>query len=89
MNPITFPECNASFCAPSDLDESQVFTIGAYHGIVQGGSLDGCQQVVTAWLPTERELELLKQGKPIFLSFIGGLPPHYPSMSFEEATHPG
>jgi len=70
------------------MDESQVFTIHAFSGTVNGGNLDGAPVVVTAWLPTPEELEQIKQGKPIFLTFIGGLPPHYPSMDFKEATQP-
>lgn len=88
MNPIKFPQANSRFGAPSDLDESQVFTIDSYVGIISGGSLDGCKQVVVAWVPNEDELMRIISGKPIFLSMIGGLAPHYLSTSFEEATHP-
>ena len=88
MIPFKFPEANSRFGPPNDLEESQCFTIDAYQGQVNGGSVDGCQVVVTAWLTQPWELKLLSEGKPLFLSFIGGLPPHFVSMSFEEATHP-
>lgn len=88
MNPTHFPQSNINFVAPPDLEESQCATISGYRGIVTGGSLDDAAISVVAWTPTERELELLKAGKPIFITFVGEIPPHYPSMSFEEATQP-
>lgn len=89
MLPFSFKESNKTFTNPEDLDESQCGSLKAYAGIVEGGSLDGCPQIVTCWQPTTREIELLKEGKPIFISFISqGIPPHYLSMTFEEATHP-
>ena len=88
MNPTNFPEANTRFGAPPDLSESQCLTIKAYVGVITGGSLDGCQVVVTAWLPTPAELEALNRGNPLFLSFIGSLPPHYPCVTFHGATHP-
>lgn len=89
MTPVDFPECNRVFGAPNDLTESQVAAIPAYTGQIEGGSLDGVPIVVTAWKPDERELALLNAGHPIFLSFLGGLPPHMPTMHFHAATHPG
>lgn len=88
MIPADFPQSNCSFSAPDGLAESQVMSIPAYRHRVLGGSVDGCTQVVVAWLPTPAELELLNQGKPIFLSMIGGLLPHYLSMDFHSAIHP-
>lgn len=87
MNPQTFPECNTKFGPPTDLVVSQCMTIPAFAGQISGGSLDSAPIVVVCWKPTERELELLIKGEPIYLSFIGGLPPHYPSMSFKEAIN--
>lgn len=83
-----FPEANARFTAPSDLAESQCLTIPAYQGIVTGGSVDGSPIVVVAWKPSPQELADLVAGKPIFLSCIGGLPPHFLSTDFHSATHP-
>ena len=88
MIPFDFPEANSSFRAPSDLDESQCMTISAYIGIVKGGSIDGAQQVVVAWKPTEAEILKIVQGEPIFLAMLGGLSPHYLCMDFHTAIHP-
>lgn len=88
MAPVDFPESNRRFTAPSDLAESQVATIPAYAGHIEGGALDGVPIVVTAWKPDEGELALLNAGQPILLSFIGGLPPHMATMDFQSATHP-
>lgn len=89
MNPTNFPQANAHFVAPKDLDESQCLGIHAFKGLIKGGSVDGSPVVVTAWLPTPEELAVLNSGKPLFISWLGGgLPPHYPSVDFKTATHP-
>lgn len=88
MTPIEFEECNAVFRPPPDLVESQCMTIHAYKGEVKSGSVDGVPIVVVAWIPCGEELKRLQQGDPLFITFIGGLPPHYPSTTFHEATHP-
>ena len=85
MNPATFPEANIVFHAPSDLSESQVMTIPAFYGTVMGGSLDGCTQVIVAWLPTEQDLKDLNAGAAVYLSCIGGLLPHCLTTRFSEA----
>jgi len=77
-----------TFKSPPDLHESQVMPIRAYSGMVRGGSLDGCNIVVTAWKPTPAELKALNMGQPLFLSCIGGLPPHFPSVDFDLAIAP-
>lgn len=88
MNPIEFPQVNAEFRPPPDLDESQCMTIHAYKGKVVGGSVDGAAIVVVAWQPTAEEIELIRQGRPIFLSMLGGLAPHFLSLDFEHAIRP-
>lgn len=85
MIPVIFPQANARFGPPSDLDESQCMTIHAYLGKVVGCSIDGADQVITAWKPTADELALLNAGQPVFLSCIGGLPPHFITCDFESA----
>ena len=67
--------------------ESQVRTLRCYAGRVSTGSCDGSRMVVTAWQPDARELAALNAGAPVFLTFLGGLPPHAVSTSFEEATN--
>ena len=88
MNPTDFPESNILFGPPGDLVESQCMTIFAYACTVVGGSVDGSKLVVTAWLPTAEELLQLNAGKPIFISFLGGLPPHFLTTEFSQAISP-
>lgn len=88
MTPIQFPEANATFAPPPDLDESQCMTIHAYVGETQGGTVDGANMVVTAWKPSEHELEMLNAGAPVYLTVLGGLPPHMITTSFAQATNP-
>jgi hypothetical protein len=63
-------------------------TVTAFIGKVAGGSVDGAQLIVTAWKPSAVELDDLKNGRPIFLSVIGGLPPHFLTTDFERAINP-
>jgi hypothetical protein len=88
MNPAHFPQANFKFGPPSDLEESQCTTIPAFVGEIKTGSCDGCQITVVAWLPTPQELAELNIGKPIYLSVIGGLPPHFLSTDFQQAINP-
>jgi len=88
MTPSTFPEANVILGAPDGLTDTQVIAIPAYAGEVVGGSVDGLRLVVVAWKPSAVELERLNQGGDIFLSCIGGLPPHFLSTTFVEAINP-
>lgn len=88
MIPVDFPEANTNFKAPASLEESQVAPVRGYHGIVERGSVEGLPVVVVAWQPDAEDLTALNQGKPIFLSTLGFLPPHFLSTSFEEAKQP-
>ncbi|HEV2692263.1 MAG TPA: hypothetical protein VG347_05150 [Verrucomicrobiae bacterium] len=88
MIPVTFPQANARFGPPPELDGSQCLTIPAYLGKVAGGSLDGSDVVVVAWKPSPDEIELLKAGQPILLSSVGGLTPHFLTLDFEKAIRP-
>jgi hypothetical protein len=88
MEPVTFPQATTIFGPPPGLSESQVRSIPAYVGQVRTGSCDGLPQVVVAWKPTPAEIEAIRNGCPIFLSIIGGLPPHCLTTDFESATHP-
>lgn len=69
--------------------ESQVRVVPAFMGVVDRGSLEGITIVVTAWQPSAGDLEKLNQGGKVYLTFIGGLPPHMASTDFETAIHPG
>ena len=85
MTPCDFPEANTTFTSPPDL-EGSCRDIRAFHGQAQGGIFDGAPQVVVAWRPSDEELRRINEGQPIFLSVMGGLPPHYVGTSFEEVT---
>lgn len=63
-------------------------TIHAYQGKVNGGSVDGSQIVVTAWRPSPEEVKAIIEGSLIFLSFLGGLPPHFATTEFQQAINP-
>lgn len=86
MTPTPFPEANANFGPPSDLEESQCATVRAYFGTIERGSLEGSKIVVVAHLPTADELADIMAGKPIFLSMLGGLAPHFLTTNFQSAT---
>lgn len=88
MIPSEFPESNIKFKPPPDLEECQCATIPGYFGEVTGGSCDGLPLTIMAWRPTAEELEAINNGAPIFLSIIGGLPPHFLTVDFHQATHP-
>lgn len=88
MTPVHFTEVNTRFGPPPELEESQCMTIPAFVGSVTGGSCDGSSMVVVAWKPTEEELAELNAGNPIFVSMLGGLPPHFLTTSFALAKNP-
>ncbi len=88
MTTIHFPEANAKFGPPDDMSEAQVRTIHAYAGEAKRGSCEGTMLVVVAWQPDERELAALNAGQPIFLTCLGGLPAHFLTTNFAEATNP-
>ena len=71
MSPTAFPECNVRYGPPEDMAESQVMTLPAYRGQVVGGSVDGCVNVVVAWLPSITDLEKLLAGEPVYISMLG------------------
>lgn len=88
MTPVDFKEANAHFGPPPGLAESQVRTVRAYCGPIDRGSLEGEKLVVVAWRPSEAELEAIINGAPIFMTAVGGLPPHFLSTDFATAISP-
>lgn len=86
MIATNFPEAFVDFVAPPGMSEEQVKTIKAWSGRIHGGSCDGSIATVTAWRPTDVELARLNEGGCVFLTVLGGLPPHCLTTSFEEAT---
>lgn len=88
MTPAAFPESNRVFRAPSNVHESSCHEIQANVVEIVGGAFDGVPLVTVAWMPTAEELAELNAGNPVFLSCIGGLPPHYLTTSFSKAVTP-
>lgn len=88
MTPAFFPEANTKFGPPPEFEESQIRTIPAHIGTIEQGSVEGTIFVVVAYQPSQQEKEDIMTGKPIFLSVMGGLPPHFLSTDFYTATHP-
>lgn len=88
MTSVDFPESNCTFGPPSDLEESQCMRIHGYRGEVQQGSVDGVPIIIVAWKPSKEDLEELNNGKPLFLSFLGGIPPHFVTTDFRYANSP-
>jgi len=85
MNPLEqFPESNCVFKSPPDL-EGSCQEIRAYQGQCTSGIFDGAMQCITAWRPSEHDMEMMRRGNPIYLTVMGGLPPHRLSTSFNEA----
>jgi hypothetical protein len=88
MSPAKFPESNCKYGPPSDLEESQCRTIPAFRGTATGGSCDGLEIVVVAYHVDEAQLAAMRETGLIYFTMVGGLAPHYPSLSFHDATHP-
>jgi len=84
MKPVKFPQANCTFKSPPDL-EGSCQEIAAYQGQCSGGIFDGGMICVTAWTPSEEDLMMLKMGGAVFLTTMGGLPPHRLTTSFNEA----
>lgn len=88
MTPTNFPESNATFGPPEDLEESQCMQIRAYVGEAKSGSVDVMPFVVVAWMPSLTDLSRLASGQPVYLTMMGGLAPHFLTTTFEEAIRP-
>lgn len=82
MTPSNFKQANRMFTAPEGMDETQVASIPACALVMNGGPLDGSAMVVVAWKPSEEELKELNNGGLVYLSVLGGLPPHTVGTSF-------
>ena len=77
MTPCNFAEANITYGPPPGFAESQVQSIPACRYQMIGGSCDGVEMVVVAWKPDAEDLARLNAGEPVYLSCIGGLPPHF------------
>lgn len=88
MNCVPFAEANTLYGPPLGMTEEQVKTVHCWEGYAGRGSCDGSKMVVTAWKPRPDELAALNAGEPVFLTVLGGLPPHFITTNFAEATNP-
>lgn len=87
FQPTDFPQANTTFGPPEGLADSQVRPVRAHVGTLERGSMEGSRIVVTAWFPEAQDIQRMIQGHPVYICFVGGLPPHVPATSFEEATN--
>lgn len=88
MTPVNFPQANAVFGAPPDLEDSQCERIPVFVGEVERGSVEGSRIIVAAWMPDEMDRQRISAGEPIFISVLGGLPPHFLTTEFASAIKP-
>lgn len=88
MYAVNFQQANKTYGPPEGMTHHQVRPIRAFDGTIERGSLEGSQIVVCAWKPTVEELGALCYGDPIFIAFVGGLPPHLLTTDFEVARNP-
>ncbi len=88
MTPTTFPEANSTYGASQGFAETQIASVEAFTGQVQSGSVDGSSVTVVAWQPNPEEVIALVYGAPIFITFMGGLPPHMLTTNFAQAISP-
>ena len=82
MSPIRFKESNASIKPPDYLTEDQCETVYAHCGQIDGGNMDGSATYTVAWLPGDAERERIASGECIYLTCLGGLPPHFLTVGF-------
>lgn len=89
MIPVKFTEHNCVFGPPDGFSEEQVKSLYCYDGMVNQGSVDGVEILVTAWIPSQKELEDIIAGRPIFLTTMGRhLFPQMLTTRFEDAIRP-
>lgn len=88
MNNVDFPESNTNMHAPQGMTEEQVATCRAYVGKIADGQHKGMIQSITAWKPTEADLDRLMAGGVVYFQCLGRLPPHFLTTDFKEAINP-
>lgn len=84
MKPLPIEGCTRRMGAPGDWDHEKD---GICHTLEILDVVDDRQThwMLSAWLPSEKELELLKQGRPIFLYIQGS---RHPVVSMEVKSDP-
>ena len=88
MTPVDFKEGNKIFGPPEGFTEGQVKPVRAYHGTVRTGSCEGAPCVVVAYQPDAYERQIIADGGSVFMTVLGGLPPHMLTTSFAQAVNP-
>lgn len=88
MTPIDFNESNHRFGPPPEMNDAQCGTLFVHKGEVPSGSLEGTPIIVSCWIPTPAEREMIAEGHPIYLTILGtGQPPVALSTSFHQASN--
>lgn len=91
MIPINFLHANVNATHPTGMTPEQVATIPVFKGIIEnpGSTCVGLPIMVTAWQPTETERLAIAGGGAVYVTFLADrLPPHFPSVTFNQATNP-
>lgn len=69
-----------------DFPQANVKTIPSFRAKIGGGRFDDGELIVVAWRPSIDDLDRLIKGEMVYLTAFGGLPPHFVSTTFKEAT---
>lgn len=69
MEAVTFPEVNVTMTAEG------CFDLPVYRYIHRQDGKPDQQFCISAWKPSEKDMEALKAGRPIMLQIYGGQPP--------------
>jgi len=71
MNPVNFKQANITYGKPEGWEEDECGNLPVHKGT------DGKHPVlVSAWMPTFADLQILSEGKPIYLTIVGtAMPP--------------
>jgi hypothetical protein len=88
MNNVDHPLWNTDIGPPKGLEESQVHRVKAYQGTVPGPhAIEGLPFTAVAWKPSKEELQDLLNGGNVYLTVIGGLPPHFLTTNIEHSCY--
>ena len=90
MMPLEFQGTNITFQLPADLSGQKTKARAIRGRILQlnKGPLDGLAVAVVAYKPSPLDISRILAGQPIYISFLGGVAPHYLSTALEEALNP-
>ena len=90
MMPLEFKGTNVTFQLPADLSGQKTKARAIRGRILQlnKGPLDGLAVAVVAYKPSPLDISRILAGQPIYISFLGGVAPHYLSTALEEALNP-